>query len=92
MNWIEVPAGKYTLLDGPKKKTTCQIEIDVPSVAQLKLYTRVLNVYADTTRSSHIRQKEIGPRLRLYEFSVSILSVLVARVYSLNPMSIRSSK
>ncbi|TEB29100.1 delta DNA polymerase [Coprinellus micaceus] len=30
MNWIEVPAGKYTLVDGPKKKTTCQIEIDVP--------------------------------------------------------------
>ncbi|KAF6743062.1 delta DNA polymerase [Ephemerocybe angulata] len=30
MNWIEVPAGKYTLVEGQKKKTTCQIEIDVP--------------------------------------------------------------
>jgi DNA polymerase delta subunit 1 len=30
MNWIEVPAGKYTLIDQAKKKTTCQIEIDVP--------------------------------------------------------------
>ncbi|RXW20670.1 hypothetical protein EST38_g5195 [Candolleomyces aberdarensis] len=30
MNWIEVPAGKYTLTDQAKKKTTCQIEIDVP--------------------------------------------------------------
>lgn len=30
MNWIEVPAGKYNLIDEKKKKTTCQIEIDVP--------------------------------------------------------------
>ena len=30
MNWIEVPAGKYTLIEERKKKTTCQIELDVP--------------------------------------------------------------
>lgn len=42
MNWIEVPAGKYTLLDGPKKKSTCQIEMDVPSVIQLERQTSQL--------------------------------------------------
>ncbi|EAU90154.1 delta DNA polymerase [Coprinopsis cinerea okayama7 len=30
MNWIEVPAGAYTMIPPEKKKSTCQIEIDVP--------------------------------------------------------------
>ncbi len=29
MNWIEVPAGKYTLLKGKDKKSHCQIELSV---------------------------------------------------------------
>ncbi|KAH9176053.1 DNA polymerase family B-domain-containing protein [Lactarius sanguifluus] len=27
MNWIEIPAGKYTLLKGREKKSSCQIEL-----------------------------------------------------------------
>lgn len=27
MNWIEIPAGKYTLLKGKAKKSSCQIEL-----------------------------------------------------------------
>ena len=27
MNWIEIPAGKYTLLKGKEKKSSCQIEL-----------------------------------------------------------------
>ncbi|KAH6916141.1 delta DNA polymerase [Coprinopsis sp. MPI-PUGE-AT-0042] len=30
MNWIEVPAGKYTVVAEAQRKSTCQIEIDVP--------------------------------------------------------------
>ncbi|KAA1468795.1 hypothetical protein DENSPDRAFT_834227 [Dentipellis sp. KUC8613] len=29
MNWIEVPAGNYTLIEGNKKKSHCQIELEV---------------------------------------------------------------
>ncbi len=29
MNWIEVPAGKYSLLKGRDKKSLCQIELSV---------------------------------------------------------------
>lgn len=29
MNWIEVPAGKYSLLKGKDKKSNCQIELYV---------------------------------------------------------------
>ena len=29
MNWLEVPAGKYTLLKGKDKKSHCQIELSV---------------------------------------------------------------
>jgi hypothetical protein len=29
MNWIEVPAGKYSLLKGKDKKSHCQIELYV---------------------------------------------------------------
>ncbi|TFY72913.1 hypothetical protein EVG20_g104 [Dentipellis fragilis] len=29
MNWIEVPAGKYALIEGNKKKSHCQIELEV---------------------------------------------------------------
>ena len=29
MNWIEVPAGKYTLRQASRKVSTCQIELDV---------------------------------------------------------------
>jgi hypothetical protein len=29
MNWIEVPAGKYSLLKGNHKKSHCQIELSV---------------------------------------------------------------
>lgn len=29
MNWIEVPAGKYSLLKGKAKKSHCQIELSV---------------------------------------------------------------
>jgi DNA polymerase delta subunit 1 len=29
MNWIEVPEGKYTLREGSRKVSTCQIEFDV---------------------------------------------------------------
>lgn len=29
MNWIEVPAGKYSLLKGNSKKSHCQIELSV---------------------------------------------------------------
>jgi DNA polymerase delta subunit 1 len=27
MNWIEIPAGKYKLLNGKAKKSSCQIEL-----------------------------------------------------------------
>ena len=29
MNWVEVPAGKYSILQGKDKKSHCQIEISV---------------------------------------------------------------
>lgn len=35
MNWIEIPAGKYTLLKGRAKKSSCQIELLVRCVLHL---------------------------------------------------------
>ena len=32
MNWIEVPAGKYSLKTGKSKKSKCQIELSVKCV------------------------------------------------------------
>lgn len=29
MNWIEVPAGKYKMVEGKDKKSHCQIELAV---------------------------------------------------------------
>lgn len=35
MNWIEVPAGKYKLVTGKKKRSQCQIELSVRFVLAL---------------------------------------------------------
>lgn len=43
MNWIEVPAGKYTFVDKEKRKSTCQIEIDVPYVISTWRITTLTN-------------------------------------------------
>ena len=32
MNWIEIPAGQYTLLEGKDRKSHCQIELSVRQV------------------------------------------------------------
>ncbi len=29
MNWIEVPAGQYTILEGKDKRSHCQLELSV---------------------------------------------------------------
>lgn len=39
MNWIEVPAGKYKLLGEGKKRSHCQIEIQVKSVGVSSSFT-----------------------------------------------------
>jgi DNA polymerase delta subunit 1 len=30
MNWIELPAGQYTIRDEAEKLSTCQLEVDIP--------------------------------------------------------------
>ena len=35
MNWIEVPAGQYTILEGKNKRSRCQIELAVRFVSDL---------------------------------------------------------
>lgn len=39
MNWIEVPAGKYSLLKGKEKKSHCQIELSVRYGIHLDKYS-----------------------------------------------------
>ena len=35
MNWIEVPAGQYTILEGKNKRSRCQIELAVRFVSDM---------------------------------------------------------
>lgn len=77
MNWIEIPAGKYTLLKGKEKKSSCQIE---------------LLVRADGTSSYLTRRRVIGQRSLHYASSVSISSARVGKECSLRHLLILSSK
>ena len=87
MNWIEVPAGNYTLVHA--KKSKCQIEISVRYVI-LRNGPRVsIQGGTDGTSSYRIRPRVNGPGSLLSGYSVSILSVRVGRVSSRRPTKIR---
>jgi DNA polymerase elongation subunit (family B) len=90
MNWIEVPAGNYSLV--PAKRSKCQIEISVRYV-QLKARQRA-GIHAGTggTSSSHIRLKANGPGSHLFGYSVLISSVRVEKAYFRRLPRIRSSR
>lgn len=90
MNWIEVPAGNYTLV--PAKKSKCQIEISVRFVSPRNATSARIQWRIDGTSSFPIRRKANGPRLRLCEFLVLISNARAGRASSQKQTRIRSSK
>jgi hypothetical protein len=80
MNWIEVPAGKYKVTPPEKKRSSCQLEITFRyDTYYARLASLSSNIDLVMMPSYLIHQKAIGQKLRRYEFSVSISSVLVGR-------------
>jgi hypothetical protein len=59
MNWIEVPAGNYTLVHA--KKSKCQIEISVRFVNPRNATSTRIQRRIDGTNSLRIYQKANGP-------------------------------
>ena len=80
MNWIEVPAGKYSLLSETAKRSLCQIEI---SVRYVSFYTSkaTTNGGTGTTHSSRTRLRMLGHTLPLCGFLASISNALVGKAY-----------
>ena len=74
MNWIEVPAGKYTLLKGKDKKSLCQIELSVRYHTSGSMFTvmTILTVGRFDQFISHAPEGEwakIAP-LRILSFDI----------------------
>jgi hypothetical protein len=90
MNWIEVPAGNYTLAHG--KRTKCQIEMFVRYVRPWNTTRFCIQRRVDGTSSFRTRPKANGLRSRLSGYSVSTSSVRVGRASSRRPVRIRSSR
>ena len=72
-NWIELPAGTYTLRD--KKTSHCQLEVDVLCVFSMPLGLVWVDVDARfaapfivLTRLYHMRQRAIGAMLHPFVF------------------------
>jgi len=90
MNWIEVPAGKYTLAH--PKKSKCQIEISVRCVSSRNTICARIQGSIDGTNSSRIHPKANGPRLHLFESLALISSARAGRVSSRRLTKTRSSR
>lgn len=87
MNWIEVPAGNYSVVHA--KKSKCQIEISVRYVNLNNNSCTCIQRGTDGTSSYLIRLKANGLRLLLSGYSVLISSVRVGRVSSRRPTRIQ---
>ena len=87
MNWIEVPAGNYTLVHA--KKSKCQIEIFVRFVNLKNYPCACIQTGTDGTSSYRIRLKANGLGSLLSGYSVLILSARVGRVSSRRPTKIQ---
>ena len=90
MNWIEVPAGNYTLVHA--KRSKCQIEIFVRCVSSNNSTRAYIQGRIDGTNSSRIHPKANGPRSHLSGSLVLISSVRAGRVSSQRLIKIRSSR
>jgi len=90
MNWIEVPAGNYTL--NRTKKSKCQIEFSVRYVTPRNdVLTRTQGRIGGTS-SYHIHLKANGPRSHPSGSSVLISSARAGKVSSRRLTKIRSSR
>lgn len=73
MNWIEVPAGSYTLIPEDKKKSHCQIELSVRLVLSMHVLSRILKLVGSWDRFiSHTPEgqwQKIAP-LRILSFDI----------------------
>ena len=90
MNWIEVPAGNYTLVHA--KRSKCQIEISVRCVSPSNVISACIQARIDTTSSSRIHPKANGPRLHPSASSVLISNARAGRVFSRRRTKIQSSR
>ena len=90
MNWIEVPAGNYTMVHA--KRSKCQIEISVRYARSKNATPACTQQRIDGTNLYLIRPRMSGPRSRRFGYSVSILSARVGRVSSRRLARIRLSR
>ena len=90
MNWIEVPAGSYTLVLA--KRSKCQIEISARCVDPGNTARVFIQGMIDGTSSYRTRPRANGLGSHLSGYSVSTSSVQVERVSSQRPTKIRSSR
>ena len=90
MNWIEVPAGNYTLVHA--KRSKCQVEISVRCVDLGNTVRACIQIRIDGTSSYRTRPRANGLGLHHSGYSVSTSSVQVERVSSQRPTKIRSSR
>lgn len=87
MNWIEVPAGNYTVAHA--KKSKCQIEFFVRYVSLWNIPCARVEGGTDGTNSYRIPPKANGLRSPPSGYSVLILSAPVGRVFSRRPIKIQ---
>jgi len=53
-NWIELPAGKYTIRDPSACKSTCQLEIDIAYDEMVSHKTE--GIYSEIVRNTSTKQ------------------------------------
>ena len=90
MNWIEVPAGKYTLVHA--KKSKCQIEISTRYVNPRNPSPACIQGSAGGINSYRIHPKANGPRLHPSASSVLTSNARAERASSQRLTKIRSSR
>ena len=54
MNWLEFPAGKYSLLKGKDKKSQCQIELSIRYYMRSDVISLFDGTDGGQIRSAHI--------------------------------------
>ena len=90
MNWIEVPAGNYTLVHA--KRSKCQIEISTRYVGSRNPSLACIHGRAGGTNSYRIHPKANGPRSHPSASSVLISNARAERVFSRRRTKIQSSR
>lgn len=72
MNWIEIPAGKYSIVAGDKQQSHCQLELNVRFVINYRLRSKLNSHFRYDNFISHSPEgnwSKIAP-LRILSFDI----------------------